>query len=201
MTDSRSSSPAAYPRRTRSRPEPSTVTRGEAGRRCNLSSYLRRYGVREPGRLDQRLGHRIQHGGGIAGLMRVHRDHHIVAQGFLLAIGVSLLARRAMQLLAGQTTLEPQPHRVSRAARGAVREPEHQMATGSRFASEPARSAPEDPRSSGSRPRSKQVADLARFRFGPPGWLPAHRWASSVRRRADIPHRGMSAECAGVTQQ
>jgi hypothetical protein len=42
--------------------------------------------VREPGRLHQRLGHRIQHSGSIAGLVRVHRDHHIVAQGFLLAI-------------------------------------------------------------------------------------------------------------------
>ena len=30
-----------------------------------------------------------------------------------------------MQLRAAQTSLEPQPHRVSRTGRGAVREPEH----------------------------------------------------------------------------
>src|SRR4249919_2369717 len=49
-------------------------------------------------------------------------------KGFLLPSG-SVLARRAMQLLAAQTSLEPQPHRVSRAGRGAVREPEHPKAT------------------------------------------------------------------------
>src|SRR6516225_9220551 len=35
-----------------------------------------------------------------------------------------LQARRAMQLPAAQTSLEPQPHRASRTGRGAVREPE-----------------------------------------------------------------------------
>ena len=59
-------------------------------------------------------------------------------QEFLLAIGGFRRARRAMQLLAAQTTLEPQPHRESRAGRGAVREPEHPKGDGSRFASEPA---------------------------------------------------------------
>ena len=44
-----------------------------------------------------------------------------------------------MQLLAGQTSLEPRPHRESETGRRAVREPEHQQGDGSRFASEPAR--------------------------------------------------------------
>jgi hypothetical protein len=57
--------------------------------------------------------------------MQVHRDHHIVTQGSSSWPSGSLQARRAMQLLAAQTTLEPQPHRVSRTGRGAVREPEH----------------------------------------------------------------------------
>jgi hypothetical protein len=64
-----------------------------------------------------------------------------------------------MQLLAAQTTLEPQPHRVSRAGRGAVSEPEHPKATAADSRASPPRSAPEDPRSPGSQRRSKQVAE------------------------------------------
>src|SRR5215469_12023995 len=58
-----------------------------------------------------------------------------------------LLARRAMQLLAAQTSLEPQPHPVSRTGRGAVREPEHPRVTAADSRASPPRSAPEDPRS------------------------------------------------------
>jgi len=64
-----------------------------------------------------------------------------------------------MQLRAAQTSLEPLPHRVSRTGRGAVREPEHQTATAADSRASPPRSAPEDPRSPDSQPRSKQVAD------------------------------------------
>src|SRR6185437_10132774 len=117
------------------------------------------FGVSEPGRLDHRLGHRVQHGRGIAGLVRVHRDQHIVVQGSSSCHPGFFEARRAMQLRAAQTSLEPQPHRVSRTGRGAVREPEHQTATAADSRASPPRSAPEDPRSPDSQPRSKQVAD------------------------------------------
>jgi hypothetical protein len=66
-----------------------------------------------------------------------------------------LLARRAMQLRAAQTSNEPQPHRVSRAGRRAVREPEHPEATAADSRASPPCPAPEDPRSPGSQPRSK----------------------------------------------
>jgi hypothetical protein len=64
-----------------------------------------------------------------------------------------------MQLLAGQTSLEPHPHRESRTGRGAVREPEHQTVTAADPRASPPRSAPEDPRSTGSQEGSKQVAE------------------------------------------
>jgi len=51
-----------------------------------------------------------------------------------------------MQLWAAQTSLEPQPHRVSRTGRGAVREPEHLRVTAADSRANPARSAPEYPR-------------------------------------------------------
>jgi hypothetical protein len=58
-------------------------------------------------------------------------------KGFLLAIG-DLQARRAMQLTAAQTSLEPQPHRVSRTGRGPFVSQNTRKGDGSRFASEPA---------------------------------------------------------------
>ena len=48
---------------------------------------------------------------------------------------------------------------VSRTGRRAVGEPEHPKATAADSRASPPRSAPEDPRSQGSRHRSKQVAD------------------------------------------
>jgi len=117
--------------------------------------------VREPGRLDHRLRHRVQRRGGVARLMRIHRDHHIVTHRIPPGHRGCLQARRAMQLRAAQTSLEPQPHRVSRTGRGAVREPEHPQATAADSRASPPRSAPEDPRSPGSQQRSKQVAESA----------------------------------------
>ena len=140
-------------------------------------------GVREPGRLDHCLGHRVQHRGGVARLVRVHRDHHIVAQGIPPGHRGCLQARRAMQLRAAQTSLEPQPHRVSRTGRGAVREPEHPKATAADSRASPPRSAPEDPRSPGSQRRSKQVADFVRLMAG----------TSDSDDRAQIIHVGASA--------
>jgi hypothetical protein len=122
------------------------------------------HGVRETGRLDHRLGHRVQHRRGVARFMRIHRNHHNVAQGIAPRPSGCLQARRAMQLRAAQTSLEPHPHRVSRTGRGAVREPEHPAgATAADSRAARPRSAPEDPRSPGSQPRSKQVAESARL--------------------------------------
>jgi hypothetical protein len=46
--------------------------------------------VGEPGRLDHRLRHRVQHRRGIARLVRIDRDHHIAVHELLLAYqGVS----------------------------------------------------------------------------------------------------------------
>jgi hypothetical protein len=45
-------------------------------------------------------------------LVRVNGDHHVIAQGILLAAR-EFLARRAVQLPAEQTSLEPHPHRAA----------------------------------------------------------------------------------------
>jgi hypothetical protein len=112
---SRTSSPSATSRRASERPaprQPSTARRGSCT--CGQSPPAARspHRHREPGRLDQGLGHRAQHGSGVAGLMRVNGDHHVVAQGVPPRYRV-LLARRAMQLPAAQTSLEPHPHRAA----------------------------------------------------------------------------------------
>ena len=67
----------------------------------------------EPGRLDHRLRHRVQHRRGVARLMRNDRDHHIAIHELLLA-DQGHLARRAMQLPAEQTSLEPLPRRAGK---------------------------------------------------------------------------------------
>ena len=83
-----------------------------------------------------------------------------------------------MQLRAAQTSLEPQPHRVSRDRPQAVREPEHPQVTAADYRASPPRSAPEDPRSPGSQRRSKQVAEYVasdddRSHEPRAGWVPA----------------------------
>ena len=115
--------------------------------------------VRKPGRLDHRLRHRVQHRGRVARLMRIHRDHHIVAHR--IPPGHRGVFRRGGQGNFGprRPLLSPQPRRVSRTGRGAVREPEHPEATAADSRASPPRSAPEDPRSPGSQRRSKQVAE------------------------------------------
>src|SRR5258708_20411878 len=81
--------------------------------------------------------------------MRVHRDHHIVAHGFLLALRV-FWRGGAMQLPAEQTSLEPHPRRASKGGPQAVREPEHpQEATAADSRASPPCSMPADHRSTG----------------------------------------------------
>jgi hypothetical protein len=147
--------------------------------------------VREPGRLDQRLGHRVHHGGGVAGLVRVHRDHHIIVHRVPPGHRGSLLARRAMQLLAGQTSLEPQPRR---AGRGAVREPEHPKATAADSRASPPHSAPEDPRSPGSQRRSKQVAESERLAAVLLERVAGRRWSGYGRKEPCRRIAGWSGE-------
>jgi hypothetical protein len=92
--------------------------------------------VSEPGRVDQGLAHRA---GTAAVLLALCGSTAIITssfKGFLLAIGFSQ-ARRAMQLTAAQTSLEPQPRRESRTSRGPFVS-QNTQGDGSRFASEPA---------------------------------------------------------------
>jgi hypothetical protein len=111
------------PARPQASPDRPAALRPPAGERRQLRLTIQ--GGREPGRLDHRRGHRAQHRRGVAGLIRIYRDHHIAAQGTPPSHRGCRQARRALQLRAAQTSLEPQPHPVSRAGRGAVREPEH----------------------------------------------------------------------------
>jgi len=73
-----------------------------------------------------------------------------------------LQARRAMQLRAAQTALEPHPHRASRAGRRPIASQNTRRATAADSRASPPHSTPENPRSPSSRRRSKQVADSVR---------------------------------------
>ena len=66
-----------------------------------------------------------------------------------------------MQLTAAQTSLEPQPHPVSRTGRGPFVSQNTPQGDGSRFASEPAPLNARESQTPSSRRRSKQVADSA----------------------------------------
>ena len=88
------------------------------------------------GPTGQRLAHRIQHRSGIAGLVRVHRDHHIVVQGIPPGHR-GLLARRAMQLRAAQMSFEPR-HGKDPTGWHIVRKPDPKPA-GRRLRSQPHR--------------------------------------------------------------
>jgi hypothetical protein len=171
-------SPSAASRWARDRPaprQPSTARRRRAQRAANAGQLLITVGAAgEPGRVDQGLGHRA---GPAAVLLALCGSTAIITssfKGFLLAIG-GLQARRAMQLTAAQTSLEPQPHRVSRTDHEPFVSQNTAKATAADSQANPPRSTPEDPRSPNSRTRSKQVAESARAWWLSPCGRGSHR--------------------------
>ena len=118
--------------------------------------------VGEPGRPGQGLGHRA----GTAAVLPAFADQQRSSRHRSLTLSSSRtdLTRRAVQLPAAQTSLEPHPRRRARDGPRAVREPEQPLprGDGSRLTSEPVPAQrPEDHTSTGLQQRSKQVADSA----------------------------------------
>src|SRR5262249_26633377 len=120
---------------------------------------IARHGVGEPRTCDYHLRDRVENSRGVTRLVRIDADHHAVIHHVLLTQPTRALARRAMQLPAAQTSLEPQPRRGGPSRPQAVRKPERQQTTAADYRASPPSPTPEDLSPQPPRPTAKQVAD------------------------------------------
>jgi hypothetical protein len=156
--------------------------RPPAGKR--RQPLITRLAAGEPGCLDQGLGHRIEHGRRVAGLVRINGDHHVVAHGSSSLPG---LAWRGGQCNYRQS--RPLLSHVLAGGQGTGRRPfvsqntppREATAADSRASPSPPDS-PRIPRSRGALQRSKQVAESARVRNRRPEVAQAYRMFSSAYR-------------------